>query len=794
MEATEDTKHKATPLITQLTITTPVFIFCVLFFCLLRNRWKEFYSPKTSWRGPQNPLPPLPRTIFSWIPALYRIKENDIMSSAGLDAVMCLRFWKMGLVLFSFLMFWAVFVLIPLDLVTPPDKREDSQSSDDSSDQSSVTRPYYITHMVFTWMFSFFAYYLLYRNYRKFIILRQQFLRDSAIDIRSRTVLVTGIPSRYRTEENLTAYFNGLSIGTIDQVVLNREVSELEAVLKKRFEYLDKLERTYMKLIRRSTQRSSSEIASEVDFTLEQPLLSQSNDAFDLDQVASRRPTTRTGFLGLFGNRVDALDYYYSKFQFYDQKVTEKRSQYYPPASSAFITFATQNAANIAAQTLNSHKPYEFVTRMAREPRDIYWPNATIHPMEKNFHTLFVHIAVTLIVLFWTIPSALISSLLSSNTLERLFPNINRILSPWTLGLIQGSLPTIAVAGFSSLVPHLMAGLSRFQGLRTYSSIQNAQMSKYFVFIFINILLVFMIAGTTFKALEGIKNPEDLLSWIGKLLNKLGEELPKVSSFFINYVILHSFVVLPFVELTRIDCLIFGWINKLTWQTPRDRSEYFSPVFVNYGSLYSMPMLLFIVILTYSIIAPLITVFGTLYFLIGFTIYRHHLVYIYRTRYDSGGSIWPCVFQRLLWGLILFQLTMTAIFSLLKGVRWLSGFTFPLVFISVIFGYFCEQNFGEYANVLSLDVASDLDATAVAESEDLSDPYYPRESTPVSPATFDPSVRAEAWQSITRVPGVLDMEDTTYHHPALVGELPYLWLPKGYVSRATGYFTDPLAY
>ncbi|KAK9711161.1 hypothetical protein K7432_007983 [Basidiobolus ranarum] len=777
MEDEEPKKPDATPLITQLSLATPLFVLCVLFFCLLRNRWKEFYSPKTNWRGPQNPLPPLPRTTFTWIPALYRIKESEIMSSAGLDAVMYLRFWKMGLVLFAFFMLWSLLILLPFDLFTR------SKSSHQSA--------YFKVHLVFTWVFSFFTYYLLYRNYRRFIRLRQKFLRESATDIRSRTVLVTGIPSRYRTEENLTTYFSGLSVGTVDHVVMNREVSELEAVLTKRFEYLDKLERTYMKLIRRSSNRSNSEIASEVDSTLAQPLLPQLRTAFDLDQIVTKRPTIKLGLFGLFGKRVDAIDYYYSKFQFYDQKVTEKRNQYYPPASSAFVTFTTQNAANIAAQTLNSHKPFQFITRMAREPRDMYWPNATIQPMEKNFHTLFVHIAVALIVLFWTVPSVLISSLLGTwERLEEIIPGLaNLSLSPWTKGLIQGSLPTIAVAGLASLVPRIMSALSRFQGLRTYSSIQNAQMSKYFLFIFVNILLVFIVAGTAFKT-----RIPDLLEHPRELLTTLGEELPKVSSFFINYVILHGFVVLPLVELTRIDCLIFGWISKLTWQTPRDRSEYFSPVFVNYGVLYSMPMLLFIVVLTYSVIAPLVSIFGTLYFLVGYTIYRHHLLYVYRTRYDSGGSIWPCVFRRLLWGLVLFQLTMTAIFTLSPGVEWLSGFTFPLVLITGAFGYFCEQNFAEYASVLSLDVASDLDATVTSDSEETRDPYYPRESTPISPSVFDPTTRMETWQSITRVGGVLDMEDTTYYHPALVGELPYLWLPKGYVSRATGYFTDPLAY
>ncbi|KAK9767380.1 hypothetical protein K7432_002865 [Basidiobolus ranarum] len=627
---------------------------------------------------------------------------------------------------------------------------------------------------------------MLYHNYRKFIGLRQHFLRESATDIRARTVLVTGIPPQYQTVESLTTYFSCLNIGTVDQVAMNREVGELEAVLKKRFVYLDKLERAYMKLIRRSFGHSNSEIVSGTNSSSEQqPLLpyDQLNEEINLDQITSKRPTIKIGLFGLFGKRVDAINYYYSQYQLYDRKATEKRSQYYPPTSSAFVTFTTQNAANIAAQTLNSHKPLQFVTRMAREPRDIYWPNATIDPVKKSLYTTLVQIAVLLLVVLWTVPSTLVSSFLEWRSIVKYFPELDNLSpSPWVSGFLQGSLPTIAVAGLSSLFPPVMLMLSKLQGLRTYSSIQNAQMSKYFLLIFVNILLVFIIAGTVFKTIAmGFENLRELLS-------QLGEKLPEVSSFFINYVILQGFVVLPLFELTRAGYLLFGGISKLTCQTPRDRSEYLSPVFVNYGTMYSVPVLLFIVILTYSTISPLITIFGTLYSLIGYTIYRHHLIYVYRTRYDSGGSSWPVLFQRLLWGLILFQLTMTAVLSL-KDVKWLSGLTFPLVFITMLFGYFCEQNLTRYAKVLSLDIASDLDATATPDSED--DPYYPREPTPTTPSLFNSSIRGDKWQSITRVAGVLDMQDTEYHHPALVGELPYLWLPKGYTSRSSDYFNTP---
>lgn len=58
---------------------------------ILRPRWKNLYAARRRQLEPSSiKLPALPDTFFGWIPALYRITEDQVLEAAGLDAfVVC---------------------------------------------------------------------------------------------------------------------------------------------------------------------------------------------------------------------------------------------------------------------------------------------------------------------------------------------------------------------------------------------------------------------------------------------------------------------------------------------------------------------------------------------------------------------------------------------------------------------------------------------------------------------------------------------------------------------------------
>lgn len=61
---------------------------------ILRPRWKGLYAARKRQKNAASKLPPLPDTFLGWIPVLYRISEEQVLASAGLDAYVVRESYK----------------------------------------------------------------------------------------------------------------------------------------------------------------------------------------------------------------------------------------------------------------------------------------------------------------------------------------------------------------------------------------------------------------------------------------------------------------------------------------------------------------------------------------------------------------------------------------------------------------------------------------------------------------------------------------------------------------------------
>lgn len=53
---------------------------------IIRPRWTTLYAARKKQLGEVSPLPELPSSLLGWVPALWRITEQQVLASAGLDA------------------------------------------------------------------------------------------------------------------------------------------------------------------------------------------------------------------------------------------------------------------------------------------------------------------------------------------------------------------------------------------------------------------------------------------------------------------------------------------------------------------------------------------------------------------------------------------------------------------------------------------------------------------------------------------------------------------------------------
>ena len=58
-----------------------------------------------------------------------------------------------------------------------------------------------------------------------------------------------------------------------------------------------------------------------------------------------------------------------------------------------------------------------------------------------------------------------------------------------------------------------------------------------------------------------------------------------------------------------------------------DFAELNAPPMINYGTVYPQAILIFVVTLLYSIIQPIILVFGAAYFGLGYVVYKYKLLF-----------------------------------------------------------------------------------------------------------------------------------------------------------------------
>lgn len=82
------------------------------------------------------------------------------------------------------------------------------------------------------------------------------------------------------------------------------------------------------------------------------------------------------------------------------------------------------------------------------------------------------------------------------------------------------------------------------------------------------------------------------------------------------------------IQLLQIGPIIVQqFYRTFLCKTPRDYAEVFAPRMYNFGWGYPVPVFMFVVILVYSTISPLILVFGVIYFAMSYLVCKYQLLY-----------------------------------------------------------------------------------------------------------------------------------------------------------------------
>ncbi|KAI8330722.1 hypothetical protein BC941DRAFT_361109, partial [Chlamydoabsidia padenii] len=692
----EDQKHQEADLTikamaTQIGINLGIAILITILFCLLRPKHTLVYAPKYKYSTDLKRPPTIGTGLFDWVKPLLTAKDDVLLTRIGYDAVLFLKFLRLLRHMLLIMTLVGVCALIPVNIMAtrssgdwPPSPGIDflSISGINYANGKLKTDPdlrWYWSPFAATWFFSLVVVFFLHRFSGAYIRLRRHYFQQDAQERETaKTILISNIPHHVRSDKALKEWVE--SSGVLPHPITDCLIGEANAKLTDLYE--------------------EHELAVE---HLEIALASYLNDG---KKMAKQRPTMRVnGFLGFGGTKVDVIDYYTKQVSDLDKQIKTSRNGKTKAANFGWLSFAQVQHAQAAETALNRYHRRASATdktdrldktdaRPSPPPRDLLWANLPLDRQKRQMKRWLGRIVYWIFTMAWMVPIGALSATSNLINLIRLIPNSDSFIENHTyfMGMVAAYFTPVVMALFFLLLPLFFRFLSQQQGYRTQTTLDRKVFLKLYGFFIINNLLVFTLVSIfvglygQIRALIDSQALPDNDKSMGDYVLQMAKNIADVSTFWIAYVCTKGLgLTMELCQLVPLVTLsVHKWISR---PSPRQLREYARPPPFDYPQGYSILVFFFTIALLYSAMAPLILPFALMYVTVSSLVYKYMLMYIYVTRMESGGKMWPVLFQTMNLGVVLFQVIMIIVLHL-KGGHLQSYCLIPLPVLTVVYQWF----------------------------------------------------------------------------------------------------------
>ncbi|CAI5950966.1 unnamed protein product [Closterium sp. NIES-64] len=532
-------------------------------------------------------------------------------------------------------------------------------------------------HVAMAWLFNAWALYMMRVEHRTVADMRLDFLADTARGAPNQfTVLVRQVPKHpiKTVPEHVDHFFSVNHRGhyLLTQPVYNaNRVARLE---KRRGKLENKLTELHIKL----------------------------------ERFPNKPLTVRMGFMGLVGEKVDAVQHYQDKLEeICDEIIAERERVISDPASTmpaAFVSFSSRWGAAVAAQTLQSKNSSHWITHWAPEQRDVKWSNLPIPYEQLAVRRVLVLLAAASVVFFYTIPVGFVQSLANLDNISRYMPWLQPILSiPVVNALITDILSGLALKLFMAILPYLLIFLASLEGHVSLSQIDLAATGKYFWFIIGTVFVTNVMGGALMSATY------DLSEHTTSIPQILGARIPMKATFFMTFTMVDGWVGMGGEALQVWYLLLFQLKSSLLVRTPADRIKAMKARPLRLVDTLSQVELYFLLPFVYCVTNPLYLPFALAFYILAFVIYRNQIINVYCPRYEMAGAFWPHFHARLVAAMLVQQVTLGGILSL-KDAPTQACCLIPLPFVTIIVHWaFIRGQFHSTFSKLALEEANRKD-------------------------------------------------------------------------------------
>lgn len=532
----------------------------------------------------------------------------------------------------------------------------------------------------------------------------------------ARTVLFTSVPKAYLDEGRLRKLFGD----SVKRIWITGDTKELDDLVEERDKVAMKLEKAEVKLIKLVNKERQKAISHGANGdNPDSPADPESGDIAARWIPNNKRPTHRTGPLGLIGKKVDTIEWCREELKRLIPDAEREQQRYrkgdYKKIAAVFIEFNNQSAAQAAYQVLTHHHALHMAPRyIGIQPGDIVWSSLRIPWWQKVVRRYLVIGFITVMILFWAVPVIFVGIISNINYLTTIswLSWLNKIPDV-IMGVISGLLPSIMMSILMSLVPIVMRLCAKLAGEPSFSRVELFTQNAYFAFQVIQVFLITTVASSAVAVVEKIiDNPTNTPAI-------LAENLPTASTFYISYFLFQSLTIGVSVLTQVVGFIIFNLVYKLLTSVPRDLyNKWANLSAISWGSTMPVYTLFSVISITYAGIAPLVSAFGALGIALFYLAYKYNILFVTDTRIDTQGLLYPRAIKQLMTGVYLAEICMIGLFGSSKApgpaIMMLVFLIFTVLFQITLFS---SLNPLLYNLPQSLQVAEESLDTAAADLE-----------------------------------------------------------------------------
>ncbi|KAI9312584.1 hypothetical protein BX666DRAFT_1984491 [Dichotomocladium elegans] len=649
---------------------------------------------------------------IDWIKQLTRVSDDFLIDRIGFDAVLFLRFVRMIRNLLAIMTLIGAGILMPINVIAtqrtgdwPPVAWDLGLLSISSinlfAGKVSTTNDdrWYWAPILATWLFTVLLLIFLHRSSNDYLQMRRQFYKTPAYTLSSRSLLLTNIPKYIQSNHDLKKWISttcGIHL-PVQQVYLGRSDSKLISLI---------------------------ELYKEAVENLEDAIAIYARDR------SGRRPVIwmAKSWLPKFTRKepIDAIEHYTKRVSDLYQAIKQIPAKDQVATDYGWVTFSCAAWANSALQIFKKRN-LNALAHISPPANDLIWPNMSISKRSRTARLWIGRVYFTIFLFTWSVPVAALSIISSIVNMIRLYPESRDYIEKYwfILGLVQAYIAPCVTAILFFALPRFFLRLVKKQGYLTRSMSDRKVLVMLNLFFISNHLILFTICSVFIGIVGQLRelvlygDLED--GRITEYTAQLAKNIADFSSFWINLVCVRAVGVS--LEVVQVIPVITIRLRTLFMRpSPRRLKRLLAPPHFEFAQNYNIVIFFFTIALIYATTSPLVLPFSLIYFSAASYVYKYILMYIYVTKVESGGGIWPVVFRSTVISMVLAQFG-SFVLILLKGGHIQAYTLLPLILLTILFLIIYSRRLHRLATSVAASMVTHEDPATINTTSTLENQY-----------------------------------------------------------------------